>query len=398
MGSSGYSGGFRRTFLDNASSSFPRAPGIKAALNDYLNSGIGNIGRGQYRSAYDLEEKVMAAREAIAAFFNAHDPSAVVFTSGGTASLNMFLKGFLKKGDHVIVSPLEHNAVMRPLDDLRAKGVIEYSIAPIKDGVVVASGLEPLIRPNTKAVICNHASNVSGSVQDIEAVGMTAHEHGLAFCVDSCQSAGCVGIDVRKSHIDFLAFTGHKGLLGLPGIGGAVVGGIAVEPLIRGGTGSLSDSFDMPVFLPDRFEAGTQNIPGILSVGCGIDFINSVGLDKIRSYKRELRKRFIGLISKGKLAEFVSAVGSEDIENVGIVSISVKSHDIACIANALDMEYGVCTRVGLQCAPLAHKSLGTFEGGGTIRFSFSYFNTVEDVEIAVAALSDIVSGVHVKTR
>ena len=380
-------------YLDNASSSFPRAPGIASALEDYLKSGIGNIGRGQYRSAYDLEEKVMLAREAVAAFFNAPKSSAVVFSSGGTASLNLFLKGFLKKGDHVIVSPLEHNAVMRPLDELRAKGVVEYSIAPVapdKGGVVEANGLEALIRPNTKAVVCNHASNVSGSVQDIEAIGRIAHEHDLAFCVDSCQSAGCIEIDVRKMHIDFLAFTGHKGLLGLPGIGGAVISGIEVDPLICGGTGSLSDSFVMPGFLPDRFEAGTQNIPGILSLGCGIDHISSVGLDKVRSHKQELRKRFIDLIAKGRLAEFVSVVGNDDVENVGIVSISVKSHDIASIANVLDRKYGICTRVGLQCAPLAHKSLGTFANGGTIRFSFSHFNTVKEVDAVVAALSEVV--------
>ncbi len=377
-------------YLDNASSSYPRSPLIKAMMDEYLESGVGNIGRGQYASAYSLEEKVFEAREALSSFFNAPDPSSIVFSAGGTASLNLFLKGYLKEGDHVIVSPLEHNAVMRPLEDLRNKGLVEYSAMPCRKGVADPSALEKLIRSNTRAIVCNHASNVSGSVQDIDAIGRVANDCGLVFCVDSCQSAGCIGIDVQRMNINFLAFTGHKGLLGLPGIGGAVISGLEIEPLICGGTGSVSSSFDMPKFAPDRFEAGTQNIPGILSLKCGVDFINSVGLENIRKHKQELRNHFLNLIANSRISEFVSVAGSDSVENSGIVSISVKSHDAASVADDLDRKFGICTRVGLQCAPLAHKTLGTFDAGGTIRFSFSYFNTIDEVEYAVGALEEII--------
>lgn len=372
-------------YFDNSSTSFPKAPGIQKALDEYINNYPFNISRGNYRASYTLEEKVYNVRESIKAFFNASETSNVVFTSGVTASLNTFIRGFHKQGDHVLVSPMEHNAVMRPLEAMRKDGTITYTVIDKDD--IFTGNIKKYIKPNTTSLIVNHASNVTGDVIDINALGIEAKRCGLAFAVDSAQSAGEINIDARN--IDFLAFTAHKGLLSLQGIGGAVISkGVEtrIKPLVFGGTGSRSSSFEMPNFLPDKFEAGTGNIPGIIALGEGINYINTVTLDRIHEHKIALRDEFIKGVSEIDNFEVVSL---QNNDFVGVVSLIHKNKDLAEISNSLDRNFNICTRVGLHCAPLLHRTLGTFEKGGTLRFSFSYFNTSSEVKECILALKTL---------
>lgn len=372
-------------YFDNSSTSFPKAPGIQKALDEYINNYPFNISRGNYRASYTLEEKVYNVRESIKAFFNAPETSNVVFTSGVTAALNTFIRGFHKQGDHVLVSPMEHNAVMRPLEAMRKDGTITYTVIDKDD--IFTGNIKKYIKPNTTSLIVNHASNVTGDVIDINALGIEAKRYGLAFAVDSAQSAGEINIDARN--IDFLAFTAHKGLLSLQGVGGAIISkGVEtrIKPLVFGGTGSRSSSFEMPDFLPDKFEAGTGNIPGIIALGEGINYINTVTLDRIHAHKIALCDEFIKGVSEIDNFEVVSL---QNNDFVGVVSLVHKNKDLAEISNSLDRNFNICTRVGLHCSPLLHMTLGTFEKGGTLRFSFSYFNTSSEVKECILALKTL---------
>ena len=322
-------------YLDNASTSFPKAPTVATAMSDYItNRGI-NINRGSYALAYDVEDIIYTTRQRLNTLFNGHDPSHVIFTQNVTMSLNMVIKGLLKAGDHVLVSSMEHNAVMRPLTQLLDKG-ITFDIIPCdKTGSIQLESMDSLIRPNTVAMIINHASNVCGTIQPLESIGPICKAHSLQFIVDAAQTAGVIPIDVKACHIDALCFTGHKGLLGPQGIGGIILTkemAQALTPLIAGGTGSFSHLETMPTHMPDAFEAGTLNLPGI-----------------------------IGLI---------------------------EGMDPASIAYELESNYHIMTRVGLHCAPRAHQTLETYPEG-TVRFSFGYANTHKDVEAALSALHRI---------
>lgn len=376
-------------YLDNASTSFPKAPTVAIAMSDYItNRGI-NINRGSYALAYDVEDIIYTTRQRLNTLFNGHDPSHVIFTQNVTMSLNMVIKGLLKAGDHVLVSSMEHNAVMRPLTQLLDKGITFDTIPCDSTGSIQMDSIEPLIRPNTVALIINHASNVCGTIQPLESIGPICKAHNLQFIVDAAQTAGVIPIDVKACHIDALCFTGHKGLLGPQGIGGIILTkemAQTLTPLIAGGTGSFSHLETMPTHMPDAFEAGTLNLPGIIGLNEGLSYIESQGMENIHNHELALTQAFLeGLQS----IDVVNIIGKQDIQDrTAVVSITIDSMDLASIAYELESNYHIMTRVGLHCAPRAHQTLGTYPDG-TVRFSFGYANTHEDVESSLSALHRI---------
>ena len=377
-------------YLDNASTSFPKAPTVATAMSDYItNRGI-NINRGSYALAYDVEDIIYTTRQRLHTLFNGHDPSHVIFTQNVTMSLNMVIKGLLKAGDHVLVSSMEHNAVMRPLTQLLDKDIAFDTIPCDSTGSIQMDSIEPLIRPNTVALIINHASNVCGTIQPLESIGPICKAHNLQFIVDAAQTAGVIPIDVKACHIDALCFTGHKGLLGPQGIGGIILTkemAQTLTPLIAGGTGSFSHLETMPTHMPDAFEAGTLNLPGIIGLNEGLAYIESQGMENIHNHELVLTQSFLeGLQS----IDGINIVGKQNIQDrTAVVSITIDGMDPANIAYELESTYHIMTRVGLHCAPRAHQTLGTYPEG-TVRFSFGYANTHKDVESALSALNTIV--------
>ena len=381
----------RKIYFDNGSTSWPKAPGVAEAMSELLTRGACNINRGNYEGAYEVEGIVLETREKLAKMFHCKDSKRVLFSPGITHSLNYFIKGFLKAGDHVIVSGIEHNAVMRPLRQMEACGVTYDIAATAEDGSVTAEAIEALVRPETKAVIISHASNVCGTVLPIEAIGQVCKKHDLFFVVDSAQSAGTIQIDMEKCGIDFLAFTGHKGLLGPQGIGGFLISEKLDEqmvPYIAGGTGSQSDSLDMPMNLPDKYESGTMNLPGIIGLHAALSYIEETGIEYIHDKKMELTAYFLE-----KLREFpnIRVVGKQDVQDrVAVVSLDFQGEDNAIIAFELEQNYGIMTRVGLHCAPIAHQSLHTYPQG-TVRFAFSASNTKEEIDRCIDGFRELFS-------
>ena len=377
-------------YLDNASTTFPKAPNVASAMADYItNCGI-NINRGSYSLAYDVEDIIYTTRQRLHTLFNGHDPSHVIFTQNVTMSLNMVIKGLLKAGDHVLVSSMEHNAVMRPLTQLLDEGITFDTIPCDSTGSIQMDSIEPLIRPNTVALIINHASNVCGTIQPLKSIGQICKAHNLQFIVDAAQTAGVIPIDVKACHIDALCFTGHKGLLGPQGIGGIILTkemAQTLTPLIAGGTGSFSHLETMPTHMPDAFESGTLNLPGIIGLNEGLDYIESQGMENIHNHELVLTQSFLeGLQS----IDGINIVGKQNIQDrTAVVSITIDGMDPASIAYELESTYYIMTRVGLHCAPRAHQTLGTYPEG-TVRFSFGYANTLKDVESALSALNTIV--------
>ena len=377
-------------YLDNASTTFPKAPTVATAMSDYItNRGI-NINRGSYALAYDVEDIIYTTRQRLHPLFNGHDPAHVIFTQNVTMSLNMVIKGLLKAGDHVLVSSMEHNAVMRPLTQLLDKGITFDTIPCDSTGSIQMNSIKPLIRPNTVALIINHASNVCGTIQPLESIGPICKAHNLQFIVDAAQTAGVIPIDVKACHIDALCFTGHKGLLGPQGIGGIILTKEMAQnltPLIAGGTGSFSHLETMPTHMPDAFESGTLNLPGIIGLNEGLAYIESQGMENIHNHELALTQAFLeGLQS----IDGINIVGKQNIQDrTAVVSITIDGMDPANIAYELESTYHIMTRVGLHCAPRAHQTLRTYPEG-TVRFSFGYANTHKDVESALSALNTIV--------
>ena len=376
----------QKIYFDNGSTSFPKAPGVATAMANLIEQGAFNINRGNYEGAYEVAAIVLETRELLADLFHAKSSKQVVFTPGITYSLNFVIKGLLKPGDHVLVTGLEHNAVMRPLCQMEKMGVT-YEIVPTdREGMVRASDVEAMIRKETKAVIMLHASNVCGTVVPIEEIGAVCKTYGAYFIVDTAQSAGTLPIDMQKSNIDFLAFTGHKGLLGPQGIGGFIISeklDKELTPLIAGGTGSISDSLEMPTMLPDKYESGTMNLPGIIGLHAALSYLKEVGVETIHDKKMELTAYFLEGLKK---FPEIRVVGRQNLQDrVAVVSLDFENADNAVVAFELESEYGIMTRVGLHCAPVAHKSLGTYPQG-TVRIAFSASNTKEEIDVLLEAL------------
>lgn len=382
----------KKRYLDNASTTFPKPEAVARAVYAYMTEMGCNINRGCYDSAYSVEEQVLETRQLLCELFHGPDCRNVVFTKNVTESLNVILKGFLKPGDHVLVSSMEHNAVMRPLVQLEECGVSFSRIPCTADGELILSEMEPLLRENTKAVVLTHASNVCGTVMPIAEVGQFFRAHQLRFIVDCAQTAGVLPIDMEAMHIDALAFTGHKGLLGPQGTGGFVLReDFGITPLLSGGTGSISHTELVPDFLPDRFEPGTLNLPGILGLRAALLWLREIGIDRIHRHELELSGAFLRKLAPLEEAGLLRIVGKA-ANRTGVVSIQTLTRDIADAAWVLDEQYGIQTRVGLHCAPSAHKTLGTYPTG-TIRFSFGWWNSLEDVDAACAALEAICHGI-----
>lgn len=376
-------------YFDNGSTSFPKAPGVAEAMFEHLKKGAYNINRGNYEGAYDVADMVLDTRELLAELFHAEDSRHVIFTPGITWSLNMFLKGFLKSGDHVLTTSMEHNAVMRPLTQLGKIGVIYDMVPANAEGVVEVEEFVSRIRENTKAVIVLHASNVCGTVMPIREIGAMCKEYGLFFAVDAAQSAGTIPVDMQLDGIDFLAFTGHKGLLGPQGIGGFIISerlNKVMEAFVSGGTGSHSDLLEVPEELPDKYESGTMNLPGIAGLHAALLYLKETGVEEIHRKKMELTEYFLQRV---KAYPTVRVVGKKGIsERVAVVSLDFIGRDNGMIAFELEQKYGIMTRVGLHCAPMAHQSLNTFPEG-TVRFAFGFFNTKEEIDVCMRAFQEM---------
>ncbi len=379
----------RKVYLDNGSTSFPKAPGVAEAMSHFITEVGCNISRGGYETAYDLGDTIFETRSMLCRMFNFSEEKYVVFTPSVTYSLNFVIKGLLKSGDHVIMSSMEHNAVARPCQSLKDFGV-EVTIVPCdRDGVLDIDAFKNSFKENTKLVVMSHASNVCGTVLDAEEVGKICKEKGVFFALDAAQSAGVINIDFEKFNLSALCLTGHKGLLGPQGTGALLLRhelAEALDPVISGGTGSASHLLTMPEFMPDKFEAGTLNLPGIIGLNASLEYIRRVGIDTIFETEKQLAQLFIEEIDK---LPNVKIIGVRDWnKRVGTISLDFESIDNAEVSFILDSEYGVMTRCGLHCAPLAHQTLGTYPQG-TVRFAFGHKNTREDVEYAVSAIRKI---------
>ena len=380
----------KRVYLDNGATSFPKAPGVAEAMMDYIMNNGANVGRGIYESSFHAENIVFDTREKLARLFNFDDPANVVFTKNITESLNIVLKGLLKEDDHVIVSSMEHNAVMRPLNSLRKRGVSFSRVRCDQTGELNPEDIRGHINSNTRAVVMTHASNVCGTIMDLEEVGKICKENGLLFIVDAAQTAGFMNVDYKELNADVIAFTGHKSLLGPQGMGGFVIKEDLTKDIgtfIEGGTGSLSDKEIQPEYMPDKLEAGTQNIPGIYGLNAALDYLEKRGVENLRRIEMNLVQEFLDGLRK---IQEVEVIGKKSIANrTGVVSIDVPGRDNADISFRLNDEYGIATRCGMHCAPSAHETLGTFPRG-TVRFSFSHFNTMDEVEYTLGAIKKLV--------
>ena len=377
-------------YLDNAATSLPKAPGVGAAMADYLEHVGCNIGRGGYQRAWDAAGGVLAVREKLCALVNGPDPRNVCFTPGATYGLNFLLHGLLRPGDKVLTSPMEHNAVLRPLEQLKKQGVVVEYLPCTERGELILDGLADKLTPDVRAVMLCHGSNVSGTLFPIDKVGPLCREREIFFLVDGAQTLGAIPVDMASMCIDGLAFPGHKGLLGPQGIGGVVVtDALAAEldPLLSGGTGSMSESLEMPPFLPDRFEAGTLNLPGIFGLGAALDYLEREGEAlRIREHKLagHLWARLMELEEDG-----IRVLGTDDPANrTGVVSIDFLKADNGEMAFRLEQEYGIQTRCGLHCAPVAHQTLGTFPQGA-VRFSVGPFTTFEEIDYVQGAVYEL---------
>ena len=375
-------------YLDNAATSFPKPAGVSDAIKMYMDQVGATINRSVYSSAQDAGLVTLQLRQYLKQLFYFPDPvTHVILTPGATWGLNMVIKGFLTSGDHCIVSSMEHNAVMRPL--LQLEGVEFDRISCNREGLLNPTDIEALIKPNTKLLVMAHGSNVCGSVQDAKAVGEICAKHGIAFLLDAAQTAGHYPVNFEAFGLSALCVPGHKGLLGPSGIGALLMTddfAKRLNPIVAGGTGSASDSEYLPEYLPDRFESGTPNLPGIYGWEAALNFVKNTGVDALREHEMLLCKRFLDGL---ETIDGVTLCGTKDLDRrVGVISVDFLREDNAEAAFRLETEFGILTRCGLHCAPSAHKTLDTFPRG-TVRFSLGFANTEEDVDAALAAIRAI---------
>ena len=377
----------REYYFDNSATSNPKPQCIIEKVQKAIIELNGNPGRSGYKKAVKIDREIYNTRVKIAEFFNIKNPLQIAFTSNASESLNFAIKGAGLHDCHIITSVLEHNSVLRPLHYLEdEKNVTLSFLEPADTTEELIKNLSSLLRKDTEAIVINHISNVTGYIYDIEAIGNFCKENNLLFIVDTSQSAGFADINVEKQNINILCFTGHKSLFGIQGTGGIYVEeGLVLNPLLEGGTGSFSKLPRQPKTMPELLECGTLNTPGILSLNAGIDFINSVGLNKIREHEYNLAKLFIDKISN---LENIIIYGDKDKFRGPVVSINIEGITSSDFAAILDEEFNICTRSGFHCAPLAHKYLGTYDYG-CVRFSFGYFNTEEEILYAADAIKEI---------
>jgi len=371
-------------YFDNAATTFPKPESVYEAMTGFMRTAAGNPGRGAHRLALCASEIIDESRLRVARFFGASSPSRVLFCSNCTAALNMVLHGLLEPGDHVVTSSMEHNAIIRPLHTLAQKGIEVTRVECASDGSWTVDDVMAAMRPKTRLVAVGHASNVTGTIQPIEELGLQVRSRDSLLLVDAAQTAGILPLDMESMSIDFLAFPGHKELLGPPGTGGLVAGKRAkLRPTQQGGTGTRSEEEWQPDDMPEGFETGTINSVGIAGLNAGLSFITKTGLDVIRAHQLTLIHRLLqGLATVPGLSLYGPAQADRQ---VGVVSINLSNWEPMDLGIALDQDFDIAVRTGLHCAPLAHRTIGTYPTG-TVRFSPGHFTTLEDIDLAIDAL------------
>ena len=383
-----------KIYLDNAATSFPKPSSVVDAVVNYMTNIGSNPGRGSYNNALEGSRIVYNCREKLCNLFNFQKPENVIFMPNITYSLNTLIKSIVKNNWHIIISSMEHNSVLRPIFQLKETMNIDIDVIQCSEkGFIDLDDFKSKIKQNTKLVVLSHASNVNGSIQPLYEIGEICRNEGVYFIIDSAQTAGSLEVDFKALNCNALAFTGHKSLLGPQGIGGFLIddelNNLSI-PYIVGGTGSLSSQMTQPDFLPDKFESGTLNTPGIAGLLEGIKFIEKEGLKAIRNHEDSLTKYFIDSLLN---MDGIIFYGSTNTElRTSTISINFSHRDSAEVSYLLDSQYGIMTRTGLHCAPLAHKTIGSYPMG-TLRFSIGYFNTKEEIKYTIDSLHNILRGI-----
>ena len=373
-------------YLDNAATTLRKPQPVIDAVVPAMTT-LGNSARGTHDGSLSASRIIYGTREKLADFFGCHRPDHVVFTCNSTEALNMAICGLLNPGDHVISTDLEHNSVLRPLYRMEAERNVSLSFVPAdRQGNLDYGDFARLIRPETKAIVCTHASNLTGNAVDIGRVGEIAHAHGLTFIVDASQTAGVLPIDMAAQHIDILCFTGHKSLMGPQGTGGLCLGeGVNLRSWKVGGTGVQTYSRSQPEQLPTLLEAGTLNGHGIAGLSAALDYIREVGMDTIREKEEALMRRFYAGVSA---VPGVTVYGDFTAPRTAVAALNIRDYDSGEVADALSQDYGIATRSGAHCAPRMHRALGT-EHQGAVRFSFGWFNTEAEIDTAIQAVKEL---------
>jgi cysteine desulfurase/selenocysteine lyase len=380
----------RALYLDNAATSWPKPRAVSDAVRREMLRGGGNPGRSGHRKSIDAGRVVLSCRELLAELFGVRDPSRLVFTKNATEALNIVLAGLTRSGGTVVTTGMEHNSVLRPLHASIRAGTIVVQADADADGRVDPGEVARRVSPDTRLVAVTHGSNVTGAVNDIAAIGAVCRERGVPLLVDAAQTAGCIPIDLRRIPVDYLAFSGHKGLLGPQGTGGLYVGNESgLPPLLHGGTGSLSDREEQPDFLPDRFESGTLNVPGLAGLAAGVAWVLRRGVESIREHDRRLRQVLVEVVSGERRIKVFGATTAG--EYTGVASVTISGVSPSTVGEDLEQRFGVLTRIGLHCAPRAHRTIGTFPDG-TVRLSWGPFTSERDIVRAGRALISLAAG------
>lgn len=375
-------------YFDNAATTYPKPEDVYQAVNKCMREYCANPGRSGHKLSMEAGRVILEARELLAELFGAKKSENIIFGLNATDALNAAIKGIVKQGDHIITTSMEHNSVLRPLKQLENIGVETTIIKCSELGELSLVELEANIKSNTKVIVTTHASNVTGTIMPIKEIGEIAKRNNLIYIIDAAQTAGIYKINVSEINVDMLIFTGHKGLMGPQGVGGFYIKeGIALRQMREGGTGSMSESLIQPEILPDKYESGTPNTPGLAGLAAGLRFIKKVGIDNIKHHEEELTSYFMKQLAK---IDDIVVYGLEDIKrHAPVVSLNIKNRPSSEVSFLLDSQFDIATRPGLHCAPLAHQTIGTKERGA-VRFSFGYFNTIDEIDKALVALKSIV--------
>ena len=382
-------------YMDNAATSWPKPNSVYTKVLKTMKKYGANPGRSSHTMAVEAANIILYGREMLCQLFNISDPFRMIFTFNTTDSLNLAIKGILKEGDHVVTTSMEHNSVIRPLMHLADFG-IETTIVPAdSQGLIDPKDIEKSIKPNTRLIVTTHSSNVTGTLLPIEEIGAIARNYGMYYLLDAAQTAGCLAMDLSKLPVDLVAMPGHKGLLGPQGTGVLYIReGIELKQIREGGTGSLSESIYQPDLMPDRYESGTLNTPGIAGLGAGVEYILNYGQEKITKHIANLEKLFINAFSQ---IEGVRIYGPTNMkQRTGIISINIWDRDSREIVNILSQKYNIATRGSLHCSPLAHDTIGTKEQG-TVRFSPGIYTTLDEVKTCIKAVGEISRKIKIRS-
>ena len=374
-------------YLDNAATTYPKPQKVYDSMMDCMKNYCANPGRSGHKLAMKSAREIYDTRENIAKLFNIENPMNIIFTSNATDSLNIAIKGVVNEGDHIITTSMEHNSVIRPIKSLEKYGIENTIVDCDKEGFLNIENIKNAIKPNTKLIVTTHASNVCGTLIDIKSVGEIAKENNILYLVDASQTAGVYEIDVKSINVDMIAAPGHKCLFGPQGTGILYIReGLNINISKEGGTGSKSEDLFQPDILPDKYESGTHNTPGIIGLNEGVKFILETGIENIREYEEQLCEYMLNRLKE--VPNIIIYGPSDSKQRAAVISINIDKIDSGELTFLLDSEYDIATRSGIHCSPLAHKTLGTLDQGA-VRFSLSYFNTKDDIDKAIDALKDI---------